>query len=154
MAYGMSRETYSGVEVANFRTGDNAPSLPHTYSCSSQLRLLREMLVSEDGGRLVLGAGVPAGWLGAGKRVAVERAPTSFGEVGYSIEVAADGRSAVVRVDPPGRGEVKGVEVRLRGRTVEGVNDPAGVVEGVEGEVVRMRGVNARVEVRVRFGGG
>ena len=77
LAFGMTRDTYSPVEVSMIATGENHYTLPHLYSCTEQLRLLRNLLVREDGGVLWLGQGIPRAWLEPGKHVAVERAPPS-----------------------------------------------------------------------------
>ena len=90
----MTRDTYSPVEVTMIRTGENHYTLPHLYSCTEQLRLLRNLLVREDGETLVIGQGVPRAWLEPGKHVAVNKAPTSFGEVSYRIEPQDDGDDA------------------------------------------------------------
>lgn len=101
MAYGMSRDTYSAVECTHIKTGENYWTLPHTYSNTQQLRLLRNMLVRENGNQLLLAQAAPRHWLAPGKRLAVNKAPTVFGPVSYSIEIS--GKSARVRLDPPVR---------------------------------------------------
>ncbi len=65
LAYGMSRDTYAAVECTAIRTGENYWTLPHTYSNTQQLRLLRNMLVREEGDRLWLGQAIPRAWLAA-----------------------------------------------------------------------------------------
>ena len=85
LAYGMSRGTWAGVECTNMASGANASTLPHLRSGTQQLRLLRHMLVREDGNRLVLAQAAPQHWLADGKEVAVHDAPTHFGEVSYTI---------------------------------------------------------------------
>ncbi|MCC6492524.1 MAG: hypothetical protein IT424_05840 [Pirellulales bacterium] len=113
MAYGMTRQTYSPVEVTLYKTGANHYTLPHTYSCTQQLRLLRQMLLREEGGGLILAQGVPSDWLAPGKRIAVTAAPTLLGPVSYSIET--DSSSTVrIRLQPPKRKTAEQVQVRLR----------------------------------------
>jgi len=78
LAYGMSRDTFAAGEVVPLITGTGnygqgkygegvyAPAArhhcqPHGYSNSQQLRLLRNMLVREEGNDLLLGFTVPGG---------------------------------------------------------------------------------------------
>ena len=57
------------------QTGENDYTLPHLYSCTEQLRLLRNLLVREDGDILRLAQGIPRAWLEPGKHVAVTACP-------------------------------------------------------------------------------
>jgi hypothetical protein len=45
LAYGMTRDTYSAVEVTRITEGFNENTLPHTYSNTQQLRMLRMMFL-------------------------------------------------------------------------------------------------------------
>ena len=114
MAYGMTRETYSGVECTSIRTGENAHTLPHQYSCSKQLRLLRNMLLREQGDELLVGQAIPRTWLEPGKIVEVKQSPTLFGPLSYRMAPSADGRSIRVQIDPPTRCPPKSMRIWLR----------------------------------------
>jgi len=85
LAYGMSRDTYSAVEVTHLAQGINEPTLPHTYSNTQQLRMLRMMLVRETDNNLVLASGTPRAWLGSGKPIKAANAPTQFGLVSFTL---------------------------------------------------------------------
>jgi hypothetical protein len=63
--------------------------------------MLRHMLVDERGDELHLLAAVPDWWLDDGKTIAVERAPTHFGEIGLAVR----GKAGGVEIDfnPPTR---------------------------------------------------
>jgi hypothetical protein len=113
MAFGLTRDTYSPVEVTLYKTGDNHLTLPHTYSCTQQLRLLRYMLLREDGSNLEIAEGVPRAWLEPGKHVAVTEAPTLFGPVSYRI-AAADSRKIAIHLEPPTRTAPDSVRIHLR----------------------------------------
>jgi hypothetical protein len=113
MAYGMTRGTYSPVEVTMFKEGDNSYTLPHTYSLSEQLRLLRNLLVREDGDVLWVGQGIPREWLAPGKHVAVSAAPTEFGDFSYRIDAQATGQLRV-SITPPSRHSPREIRLRLR----------------------------------------
>lgn len=113
MAYGMTRGTYSPVEVTMFKEGDNSYTLPHTYSLSEQLKLFRNLLVREDGDVLWVGQGIPREWLEPGKHIAVTAAPTEFGELSYRIDAEANGQLKV-GINPPSRRSPREIRLRLR----------------------------------------
>jgi len=114
LAYGMSRGTYAGVEVTRLRTGDNYPTLPHLYSGTQQLLLLRNMLLREDGDDLWIGPAIPRPWLEPGKGVRVGNAPTLFGKVSYLIRPDARGRAMTIELSPPQSRPPKRIHLRLR----------------------------------------
>jgi hypothetical protein len=114
LAYGMTRETYSAVEGSTIRTGENDATLPDLYSNTQQLRLLRNMLLREDGDRLLIGQAIPRPWLEHGKQVLVEDAPTAFGKVSYRIDSRVDQGRLTLRIDPPGGKGCRAITVYLR----------------------------------------
>lgn len=112
-AFGMTRDTYSPVEVSMIETGENHYTLPHLYSLTEQLRLLRALLVREDGDVLWLGQGLPTAWLEAGKHVAVNDAPSEFGDLSYRIDARNNGQMHI-SVNPPVRRVPKEIHLCLR----------------------------------------
>ena len=134
LAYGMGRDTYGGVEVTQVLTGEPTPTMPHLYSGTQQLRLLRMMLLREEGQDLLIGQAMPQAWLAAGKQVEVIRAPTAFGPVSFTVRSEVDRGRILVSIDPPSRRPPASIRVRLRhpealpirGATVNGA--PAEVV--------------------------
>jgi hypothetical protein len=114
LAYGMSRDTYAGVEVTHLFTGDNEPTLPHLYSCTQQLRLVRMMLVREEGDDLWIGQAVPRPWLQAGRTVEIRNAPTRFGPVSVVMESRTDEGRIEVELTVPSREAVDRIFLRLR----------------------------------------
>jgi hypothetical protein len=99
LAHGMDRDTFSSVEVNHAPVGVNDPTLPHTYSHTQQLRMVRMMLVREEGNDLWIAPGVPAAWLEPGKRIQVKRAPTLFGKLTYVLIADKNGRPAL-KIEP------------------------------------------------------
>lgn len=153
LAYGMSRDTYSAVECTMIRTGENYWMLPHTYSNTQQLRLLRNMLVREDGETLWLGQAIPRDWLAPGKRVAVNEVPTTFGPVSYTIEPNPDG-SMRVQLSPPTRNAPKEIAIRLRDpkqRKIARVKTTGVAKLKFKSETVRLTGVGGPVTLEVSF---
>jgi hypothetical protein len=102
LAFGMTRDTYSPVEVSMIATGDNQATLPHLYSCTEQLRLLRNLLIREDGDTLHIAQDIPRAWLQSGKHVAATDAPTTFGPVSFSMTPNPDG-TITLNLTPPAR---------------------------------------------------
>lgn len=114
LAFGMTRETYSGVECTSIVTGANYWTLPHLYSCTQQLRLLRNMLLREDGTTLRIGDAIPRAWLEDGKRIEIKSAPTEFGDVSGSILSNVKAGRIKVRLSPPTRSAPKLIRITLR----------------------------------------
>jgi hypothetical protein len=152
LAYGMSRGTYSAVECTAIRTGENAHTLPHTYSNTKQVRLLRNMLVREQGEQLLLAHYTPRPWLAPGKRLAVEDAPTSFGLVSYSI--AAGENEMHVKLSPPAKHAPSAIRLRIRHPQGGAIQAVEGLDRGsyaVEGDVIALARATGPLEFRVRY---
>ncbi len=114
LAYGMTQETYSGVEVTNVVTGNNYWTLPHLYSNTQQLKLLRMMLLREDEDSLLIGDAIPRAWLEDGKVIRVDKAPTRFGEVSFTIASHVRSGSIDVEITSPDRVPPDRIRIRLR----------------------------------------
>jgi hypothetical protein len=100
LAYGMSRGTYSAVEVTHLPFGINELTLPHTYSNTQQLRMLRMMLVREEGNDLLLASGTPRAWLEPGEAISVQRAPTPYGLLDYNLAADTAGNQFRATIEP------------------------------------------------------
>jgi hypothetical protein len=152
-AFGMTRDTYSPVEVTMIETGDNHHTLPHLYSCTEQLRLLRSLLIFEDGDDLRLGEGIPRPWLDPSKKVSVKAAPTEFGEISYELRPQSDG-SIRVHLEPPQRRTPTHIQLTLRerqGRRITSV-EVSGTHVKHSKETITFTKLNAPVDLIVRFG--
>lgn len=153
LAYGMSRDTYAAVECTSIQTGENYWMLPHTYSNTQQLRLLRNMLVREDGDSLWLGQAIPRDWLAPGKRVAVNDAPTTFGPVSYAIEPNSDG-SMNVKLSPSTRQSPKEILLRVREpnqRRIARVKTTGTAKVKFSGETIRLSEISSPIAMEVFF---
>jgi hypothetical protein len=155
LAYGMSRETYSAVEVTNFRTGSNNLTLPHLYSNTQQLRLLRNMLVGEQEGCLLIAPAIPRPWLEHGKQIRVEDAPTLFGTTRFTIDSHVDEKRITVTIDPPTRKPAEKIKVRLRhprGEPIKEVVTVDGIpIKDFTADTVTLTSANKRLIVEVRY---
>lgn len=76
------------------------------------LQRLRDALVMEYDGRLLLATGTPRRWLEPGRRIAVRRAPTWYGPVSYEIEGGEAAISAWVHL--PRRNPVEEAVLSIR----------------------------------------
>lgn len=154
LAYGMTRDTYSAVECTGIRTGENAHTLPHTYSGTQQVSLVRNMLLREDGADLWIGQAIPCGWLADGKRVAVKAAPTFFGPVSFAIESHVGSGTINVRIEPPTREPPKTVKVRLRhpnAVSIKGIECKPEVPVRMKDDGIEFTGLAGAVDVVVRY---
>lgn len=64
---------------------------PHGWFAAKFRTLLRNMLIREEGSDLHLLSVISPYWVREGKRIAVEKAPTNFGEINFSLEIEKDG---------------------------------------------------------------
>jgi hypothetical protein len=154
LAYGMSRETYSGVEVTKLFTGDNDPTLPHLYSCTQQLRLLRMMLVREDGDRLWIGQAVPRHWMADGNTLEVKEAATAFGPVSLSIRPHPGRGRIEIEWTAPERRTPKAVLLRLRepsGRKIKSVKVNGRPVRSFTHDTVEIKSPRGVLAVEVAY---
>jgi hypothetical protein len=131
------------------RTPGFLGDMPHTWVAAGLLNTLRTLLVYEREAdeRLVLAAGVPAGWLHGGNEVGLRDAPTAWGTLSCTMKRTRDGWAMTLSGDaaPPGGFEIINP---LPGLIAEAaVNDqPATVYESARIEVLELP---ATVEVRV-----
>jgi hypothetical protein len=150
----MSRETYSGVEVTKLFTGDNEPTLPHLYSCTQQLRLLRMMLVREDGDRLWIGQAVPRHWMKEGDSIEVKEAGTAFGPVSFSIRPHPGRGWLDIELTAPARRAPKAVLLRLRepfGRKVASVKVNGRPVRSFTADTVELQSARGVLAIELAY---
>ena len=80
--------------------------VPHGWSAAHYILLLRDMLLREDGDKLVLLSCIPGAWLDDGKIIEIKNAPTYFGKVSFKIESSRAKGSVKLAIDcaapPPG----------------------------------------------------
>jgi len=89
-------------ECINYKTRLSASdTVPHVTGCAMFAVMLRHMLIHERGDALHLLWAVPDWWLGDGKVIRIERAPTHFGEMALTVRGTAKG--VEVELDAPGR---------------------------------------------------
>jgi hypothetical protein len=89
--------------------------IPHTWCGSDFIRSALDLLAYEDGGGLVLAAGVPAEWARPGERLAVSGLVTHFGPLSYRMVCEPD--RVVVTIDALAHAPPDGVLVKAPGLT-------------------------------------
>ncbi|HUE75718.1 MAG TPA: beta galactosidase jelly roll domain-containing protein [Chloroflexota bacterium] len=67
--------------TGGFGIGD----MPHGWFGAEFVNLLRDILITEQNGRLVIASGVPLRWLTAGEPISINHAPTTHGLAGYRL---------------------------------------------------------------------
>lgn len=92
--------------------GGGQPNKTHEEGCFFQQ--LRLMLVMEMGRELLLARGIPRRWLEEGKRIAVQRAPSYFGEISYAIQSHVKEGRVEATVNLPNRSQPTQIFLRLR----------------------------------------
>jgi hypothetical protein len=121
--------------------------MPHNWASAELIRLVRHLLVLERGSELHLLEGLPRAWTKPGSRTRLVEVPTSFGPIDLELTIAADGRSAVIQVQPPRREAPAKLVVHLEhfGRTARAIQldgkplgGPSAALAGDRPAVVRI----------------
>lgn len=89
---------------------DNLP--PHGWFAAEYRITLRDMMVRSDEGQVHLLSVMSPAWMGAGKTIRVERAPTQYGEVGFTLTQPND-HSARIALDMQWRQKPQAIWLHL-----------------------------------------
>ncbi|MBN1343124.1 MAG: hypothetical protein JXQ73_10615 [Phycisphaerae bacterium] len=89
--------------------------MPHNWASAEFIRLVRHLLVLERGDELHLLEGMPAKWARPGCLTKLDGIITEFGPLSLECRVAADGKSATLRVTPPERSRPSRVVLHVSG---------------------------------------
>jgi hypothetical protein len=117
----------------------------HLWTPVAVVRATRDCFVMEQGHDLHLGLGLPREWLGSGQPVGVERAPTYWGLVSYSLQYDATTQRVHVWIasnDPP-KNVILHVRLprSLKVSRIEGVPGESGAV-CADGQSVQWAGLS------------
>jgi len=83
----------------------------HVWAAAEWVMIVRNCFVREEGGALVLGSGLPRGWLEPGARLSLGPTPTPWGPLTLTVEPAE--RETLVRWSADWRGKPPRIDVRL-----------------------------------------
>lgn len=125
------------------RFGQGGGPLYKTSDESRFVMWLRQLLIWENGKELWFGRATPRAWLGDGKTVRIERAPTFFGTAGLVIRSEVKNGRILATVTLPTRNAPKAVWLRLR--HPEGKRPVRVLANGTAIEPERIIGENIRL---------
>jgi len=108
-------------------TWKSSVAMPHGWAVAELHLLLRDCLLFEDGGRVVLLAGVPPEWFTAAGGMAFDNMPTHFGSLSLRYKPTTGGAELALTgpAEPPGGFELRmpapgGLKVMAAGKTLAG----------------------------------
>ncbi len=116
LAYGMDRDTFAGTEVVDLlggkpHYGNKYHYQPHTLSNTHQIRLLRMMLVKEEGDELQIAFTAPSSWFAD---LRIEHAATRWGTVRYRVRRQGDRVKVDFALTPNGSECPRTIRLRVR----------------------------------------
>ena len=153
MAHQTLPGTYAWGEAINPQTGGlELGDMPHSWAAAELVSLLRDLVVSEQDGVLLVNSGTPDSWLDPGKHIVLKNAPTEYGPVSVSLSRApatpgAGPPDLTIQLDgtPPG-----GWQLRVPGTPVQVVVDSRATALQADGQIVVPTGPHAIVVRYVR----
>jgi hypothetical protein len=128
LAFDSSRHTYVNSEADPFigyNTHDGGfvgseYTFPNSAANAETLDLLRFMLILEerrdnlDTGVIDLARGTPRTWLEDGKKIEVERAPTDYGTMSFTLESRLHEQTISAHIEAPRRKNFEAIRLYLR----------------------------------------
>jgi hypothetical protein len=137
----------AGFEAGTAPFGDRVVddvTVPHGWFAAEYVALVRNMLVREEGSDVWLMSALSPAWLRPGKRIAVANAPTTRGDVAFTLAATRDGAVLTWRADVrPG--------TRLRWPVPYMARDVR--AQGLRSGVITLSGRSGRLAVRWRLAG-
>jgi hypothetical protein len=144
---GMDRQVFAGVEGHG-----GVQNLP--WADAEHTRLLRRMLIQDEGDTLRIARAVPRAWLAESRRISFRDAPTRFGPMSFTIESHVLDGTISATILPPSRKRVR-VELRLRhpqGLPIRGVTVNGKPHAAFEGEWIQLPEGAERLDVQASYG--
>jgi hypothetical protein len=157
----MTRDTFEDGEVTSLveidEHGRQISLPPNSHANASFLLQLRYLLVQDwdldlDGQAetLRLAFATPRAWLKDGKRISITKAPTTFGEVSYTIESKLASGAIEATVDLPTRSQPKKTLLRFRlpdNKKLTSATAGEKQLEIIEGQTIDLTGLSGQVKV-------
>lgn len=89
--------------------------MPHNWASAEFIRLVVHLLALDRGNELHLFEGLPAAWTRPGMATRLNGVATPFGKLVMELKIAADGKTALLRVEPLSDPSCKKIVVHLSG---------------------------------------
>ena len=127
----------------------------HLWTPVAVVRLVRRLLVMEDGNGLHLARGAARQWLASGRPVGIVDAPTHFGEISYEVQHDAASHNVSAAVVFPERETMQWAVLHVRlphGLTIESVNAESGATVLPDGSGVRWEHPRGEAKVVATLG--
>jgi hypothetical protein len=111
--HGHTRGSWVAGEVSGINGGTSLFCIPAQQTIPL---LLRWMLVLEDSDKecLYFGKGLPRAWVGSGRPVQINQAPTRWGRVNFSLAANPTKKSVIATVELAAAGSPAQIEIKLR----------------------------------------
>ena len=87
--------------------------MPHNWASAEFIRMVRHLLILERGDELHLLHALPHAWTRPANVTKMLDIPTSFGPLSLTLEMAKEGSSATIEINPPRRDPPKKIKVHL-----------------------------------------
>ena len=86
--------------------------VPHGWVASHYILLIRDMILREEPGRLILFSAIPDRWLANGKYIEIKDAPTFFGKTDVKLTSAISKGYLTLQLKRPSDASFKGYTVK------------------------------------------
>lgn len=105
------REEHNPRDLQRDYVGD----MPHNWASAEFIRLAVHLLAIDRGEELHLLEGIPREWVRPGMTTSLKEIATPFGQLSFTLDIAADGKTATLRTDKITDPSCRGVYVHLKG---------------------------------------
>jgi hypothetical protein len=109
------------------------------------------MLVLEDSDedKIYFGKGLPRDWVGSGKEIKINGAPTRFGKVDFTMQASPEKKTVVAHIALPNAGSPSEIHVKFRlpaksSLKSAAVNGGPATFSGTHGDTVVVKTGNAK----------
>ena len=143
-----TRGTWVAGEVSGITGGTAIFCIPAQQTIPL---LVRWMLVLEDSDedRIYFGKGLPRDWVGSGKEIKINGAPTRFGKVDFTMQAFPEKKTVVARVAMPNGGSPSQIQVKFRlpaksSLKSASVNGSPATFSGIHGDTVVVKTGNVK----------
>jgi hypothetical protein len=122
---------------------------PHGWFAADFRNLLRNMMLREDGDTLHLLSAVSPEWVGSGKSIRVERAPSTFGATAFTLRMTSE-TSAVLELEDTWRNAPRALFLHLPWFMQTESATADGAALKIDGDVVQLSPNTREVKLRWR----